>query len=221
MVLALSRQRHHSIFPKFSQLVHPPNHCTADLSTSNSDKKKTDRVYLVQGTTFREVGLCISLSYLPELQLIDCQARKISERVTKQLPRLAKEKKAVMLTLSHEEETTSGPDLETKTKQDARGLQKSPALQWRTELQSCCLPPNLPDQSVMQLHFNKREVCKGHFQTPRMLYVKESNTALRGLCLVLPSPGWVSELPDRKHIWFLKLDVWWRDRLLWFEFTSM
>lgn len=115
-----------------------------------------------------------------------------------------------------------GPDLETKTKGDARGLKKSPTLQGRAVYSSpVAFPPKFPDESVMQLHFNNQKVCKHPFQTPQMLCWKESNTKLRGLCLSLLLPGWMSKLPEKKHIWFLKLGRGWRDWLLWFEFTSM
>lgn len=49
-------------------------------------------------------------------------------------------------------------------------------------------PTSLTNPSIMQLHFNKQEAYKGHFQTPRMPYVKESNTALRGQACALSCP---------------------------------
>jgi hypothetical protein len=42
-------------------------------------------------------------------------------------------------------------------------------------------PPKFPDESAMQLHQSNLKACKGHFQISQMLYLKESNTDLRGL----------------------------------------
>lgn len=119
-------------FPNF------PNLCTLRTialriwALTTVPGKELPGVCLIQGTTFRDVGLPFSFAWI----------------VTNRLPGRedniwTSDKATSSPGESHHANTKlwRRNNLETKTKQDARGLQKSPALQWGTELQSCCLPP--------------------------------------------------------------------------------